>query len=158
MVTEKRWSFVILWYKYFQTSRWLLRSPQLIRPPWGRRKPEAFLPFTQNTANRISRVLMINIKTADVHSGNSSGCFVSSKTTRFFNFGAHLSTESPENEAECMWDKLCIDRKKFKEHDHHIWLYKVVNRFGGKQSPRPSGRRNSNILARKPRHKDRMTV
>ena len=58
METKKRWSLAILWYKYFQTNRWLLRSPHLIRQPWGRRKPETFLPFIRNTSNRISRVLL----------------------------------------------------------------------------------------------------
>lgn len=111
-MTRKRWSLAILCYKYFHTSRWLLRSPQQIRQPWSRRKPEDFLPFIQNTSNRISRVLLKNIKTANVHSGNSPGCFVSSKTTGVFNSGAHMSTESPANEAQCTWDKLYIDRKK----------------------------------------------
>jgi hypothetical protein len=159
METKKRWSLAILWYKHFPTNRWLLRSPHLIRQPWGRRKPEAFLPFIQNTSNRISRVLLTNIKTADIHSGNSPGCFVSSKTMRIFNSGTHLSTGSPENEAGCTWNVQHVRSiKNYKEHDRCTWLYKAVNRFGGTQSSRPSGRANPKILARKPRRRDRMTV
>jgi len=62
------------------------------------------------------------------------------------------------NEAECTWDKLYIDRKKFKKHDRRTLLYKAVSRFGGTQSSRPSGRIKPNILARKPRGRDRITV
>jgi hypothetical protein len=51
-----------------------------------------------------------------------------------------------------------IEKKKLKEHDRRTWLYKAVNRFGGTRMPRPSGRVNPNILARKPRPRDRRSV
>jgi len=71
----------------------------------------------------------------------------------------HIWVQNPLRMRRSVRGTNCAaSEKKFKEHDRHTWLYKTVNRFGGKQSPRPSGRSNSSILARKPRRRDRMTV